>query len=106
MIDFVSGCPVAGCSNNKNLLKWTHHKCGAKETIDDEGIVRCNNDHNLGEFFLLKYSCSGHNNGFQCGEFSHFLAALSICSNFGAQFSCKLTAKLLDAYQNGRMPQN
>ena len=106
MIAFESGCPVAGCSNNKNLLTWTHYDCGAKETIDNEGVVRCNNYHYLGEFFLLKYSCGGHSNGLQYGSYSQFLAALSICSNFGAEFAFKLTAKLMDAYQNGRMPQN
>ena len=41
MIDFECGCPVAGCPNNKELLKWTHDDCGASETIDSEGIVKC-----------------------------------------------------------------
>ena len=106
MVDFESGCPVAGCSNNKSLLTWHHHDCGATETIDSEGVVRCRNGHNLGEFFLLKYSCGGHNNGFQYGSYSAFLAALSICSNFGAEFAFKLTQKLMDAYKNGRIPKN
>ena len=106
MIDFESGCPVAGCSNNRNLLTWQHHGCGSTETIDCEGVVRCKSGHELGEFFLLKYSCRGHQNGFQFGSYSQFLAALSICSNFGPDFACKLTDKLLDAYKNGRMPHN
>ena len=106
MVDFESGCPVAGCSNNKSLLTWEHHNCGATETIDCEGVVRCRKDHNLGEFFLLKYSCGGHSNGLQYGDYSAFLAALSICSNFGADFAFKLTKKLMDAFQSGRMPHN
>ena len=106
MVDFESGCPVAGCSNNKSLLTWHHYDCGATETIDCECVVRCRKDHNLGEFFLLKYSCGGHSNGFQYGSYSAFLAALSICSNFGADFAFKLTQKLMDAFQNGRMPHN
>lgn len=105
-VDFESGCPVANCNNNKKLLKWHHYNCGAYETIDCEGNVVCNNYHNLGEFFLLKYSCDGHNNGLQFGQFSAFLAALSICSNFGADFAFKLTNKLMEAYKNGRLPNN
>jgi hypothetical protein len=106
MVDFESGCPVALCSNSKSLLTWHHHKCGATETIDSEGIVKCRKGHNLGEFFLLRYNCEGHNNGFQYGSYSAFLAALSICSNFGSEFAFKLTGKLMDAYQNGRLPKN
>ena len=108
MVDFESGCPVTGCSNKNTLLTWHHHECGATETIDCEGVVRCRKDHNLGEFFLLKYSCGGqdHNNGFQYGSYSAFLAALSICSNFGSDFAFKLTQKLMDAYKNGRIPHN
>lgn len=106
MVDFESGCPVGGCSNNKNLLTWHHDDCGDTETIDCEGVVRCKSGHRLGEFFLLKYSCGGHQNGFQYGSYSAFLAALSICSNFGADFAFKLTRKLMDAYENGRMPHN
>jgi hypothetical protein len=106
MVDFESGCPVGGCKNNRSLLTWHHHDCGATETIDCEGVVRCRKNHTLGEFFLLKYSCGGHNNGLQYGDYSAFLAALSICSNFGADFAFKLTQKLMDAYKNGRMPHN
>ena len=47
IIDFQSGYPVAGCSNIKNLLAWHHQDCGATETIDSEGVVRCKSDHNL-----------------------------------------------------------
>ena len=110
MIDFESGCPVGGCSNNKNLLTWHHDDCGDTETIDCEGVVRCKSGHRLGEFFLLKYSCDRHQNGFQYGSYgsygsySGFLAALSICLNFRADFAFKLTQKLMDAYKNGRMP--
>lgn len=106
MVDFESGCPVGGCSNNKNLLIWHHDNCGATETIDCEGVVKCRNGHKLGEFFLLKYLCGGHENGFQYGSYSAFLAALSICSNFGADFAFKLTQKLMDAYRDGRIPHN
>ena len=106
MYDFISGCPVAGCSNNKTLLTWHHHNCGATETIDSDGVIRCKSGHNLGEFFLLKYNCGGHSNGFQYGSYSFFLAALSICSNFGADFAANLTAKLLDAHYKGRIPKN
>ena len=104
MIDFECGCPVAGCPNNKELLKWTHDDCGASETIDSEGIVKCKNGHNLGEFFSFKYSCREHDSKY--GSYSAFLAALSICSNFGAEFAFKLTKKLLNAYQDGRLPSN
>ena len=106
MVDFESGCPVGGCPYNRNLLVWHHDKCGATETIDCEGVVKCRKGHTLGEFFLLKYLCRGHNNGFQYGDYSAFLAALSICSNFGADFAFKLTQKLLDAYKDGRIPHN
>ena len=105
-IDFESGCPVAGCLNNKKLLRWHHHNCGAYETINSEGIVKCNNFHYLGEFFLLKYACEGHNNGFQNGKYSAFLAALSICSNFGTDFAFKLVRKLMEAYEKGKLPDN
>lgn len=104
--NFESNCPVRGCSNNRNLLTWHHHDCGATETIDQEGIVKCKDGHELGEFFLLKYSCEGHSNGFRYGNFSQFLAALSICSNFGADFAAKLTTKLMDAYSKGRLPND
>ena len=106
MVDFESGCPVGGCKNNISLLTWHHSDCGATETIDCEGVVRCRKNHTLGEFFLLKYACGGHSNGLQYGDYSAFLAALSICSNFGADFAFKLTQKLMDAYKNGRMPHN
>lgn len=103
-IDFISGCPVSGCKNNKEKLVWEHYNCNYKETIDSEGIVRCKNGHTLGEFFLLKYRCGGHDNGFQYGSYSQFAAALSIIAEFNADFSAKLTAKLLDAYMNKRLP--
>ena len=105
-VDFKSGCPVAGCSNNRKLLSWTHHNCDAYETIDSEGTVKCKNGHNLGPFFSLKYKCEGHNNVFKYGKYTAFLAALSLCSNFGADFAFKLTQKLMDAYQKGELPDN
>lgn len=104
-IDFKTGCPVSNCDNNKKLLYWTHYNCGSHEKINDEGIVTCNKGHNLGEFFLLKYNCNGHKNGFQYGRYSEFLAALSICSNFSADFAIKLTDKLLNAYKTGQLPK-
>ena len=104
MIDFECGCPVAGCPNNKKLLKWNHDDCGATETIDSEGIVKCRNGHNLGEFFSFKYSCGEHDSKY--GSYPAFLAALSICSNFDAEFAFKLTQKLMDAYKDGRIPSN
>lgn len=105
-IAFKTGCPVANCENNRNLLYWRHYNCGAHETINSEGIVKCNNGHNLGEFFILKYNCSGHRNGFQYGRYSEFLAALSICSNFSADFAIKLTDKLSAAYKAGLIPKD
>lgn len=106
MFDFETGCPVAGCTNNKTLLRWTHHNCGAYEKLDSEGVVTCLKGDKLGEFFLLKYDCGGHSNGLRYGSYSAFLAALSICSNFGADFAVKLTDKLLKAYKEGRLPKD
>ena len=56
---FCSGCPVIGCSNSKSLIKWIH-ECGASEIIDENGIVKCKNNHIVGEFYLFKYSCGEH----------------------------------------------
>lgn len=106
VVDFESGCPVAGCSNNKTLLRWTHHNCGAYETIDSEGIVKCKNGHNLGPFFSLKYKCEGHDNVFKHGRYQAFLAALSICSNFSTELAFNLTNKLMEAYKEGKLPGN
>ncbi len=103
-IDFISGCPVAGCENSKAKLDWSHEDCGYRETINENGIVECKNGHNLGEFFLLKYKCNGHSNGFQYGNFSAFAAALSVIAEFNTDFSAKLTEKLLQAYQAKRLP--
>ena len=103
-IDFISGCPVSGCSNSKKKLTWRHYNCDYRETIDSEGVVRCNNGHTLGEFFLLKYKCGGHENGFQYGSYSAFAAALSVIAEFNSEFSAKLTVKLLEAYNNKRLP--
>lgn len=52
--EFMSGCPVPGCPNNRTKLTWRHDNCDYRETIDSEGIVRCNNGHELGEFFFIK----------------------------------------------------
>ena len=103
MINFESGCPVVRCPNFRRLIKWRHHDCGATETIDSEGIVRCKNGHNLGEFFLLEYSCGMHTNDFRSGSYSQFLANISICSIFGPDFACKLCDKLMTARKEGRI---
>ena len=103
-IKFISGCPVAGCKNNNSQLTWTHSDCGAEETIDSEGVVNCNKGHKLGEFYILKYKCGGHDNGFQFGNYSAFAAALSVVANMHEDFAAKLTAKLLNAYTRKELP--
>ena len=47
-------------------------------------IVKCKNNHNVGEFYLLKYSYGQHT--FKYGQYAYFLNSLSICDNFGADF--------------------
>ena len=102
-IDFITGCPIAGCDNASSKLVWTHKKCGNKEKINDQGIVRCIKCGNLGEFFLLRYNCDRHN-GYQYGNYTAFAAALSVLANFNVDFSVKLTEKLLDAVKHNRLP--
>ena len=58
-------------------------------------------------FFLLKYDCNGHYNGFQngrYGNYSQFLVALSIVGELNPDFAFKLVKKLLLAYTNKRLP--
>ena len=102
-IDFITGCPISGCGNSDKKLVWTHADCGNKETINDQGIVRCIKCGNLGEFFLLKYKCDRHN-GYQYGNYTAFAAALSVLAKFNVEFSVKLTKKLLDAFEHQRLP--
>ena len=103
-MDFIMGCPVKGCSKNKELITW-RCECGETETIDSDGIVKCKKGHNNGEFFRIRYDCKdGH--GHQYGGFSSFLAAISICSNFGAEFAFKITKKIFEAYKEGTIPNN
>lgn len=101
-IEFISGCPVNGCSNNKSKLTWHHHNCGYTETIDSEGIVRCKNGHNLGEFFLLTYKCAYHSNYFSyISELNYtgFMSAISVIAEFNPDLSAKLAEKLLKRYK-------
>ena len=97
---FCTGCPVRGCSNNNSSIKWIH-ECGASEIIDKNGIVKCKNNHIVGEFYLFKYSCGKHQ--FQYGNFSSFLGALSICSHYNPDFAFKITGVLLDNYKKGKV---
>lgn len=99
---FCTGCPVRGCGNNKSLIKWMH-ECGVPEIIDENGIVKCKNNHILGEFYLFKYSCGKHQ--FEYGNFSNFLSAISICSHYSANFAFKIVEVLLNAFQNGKLQE-
>ena len=40
-IDFTNSCPVVGCENSKNKLNWRLYNCNYKETINENGIMRC-----------------------------------------------------------------
>ena len=98
---FMTGCPVKDCSNKGKLYKWVH-ECGASETIDRNGIVKCKNNHMVGEFYTFRYSCGSH--AYKYGIYSSYLRALSICRNFKAEFAFSLTQKLMDAYKNEKIP--
>ena len=98
---FCTGCPVEGCVNNTSLIKWIH-ECGEPEIIDENGIVKCKNNHILGELYSFKYSCGKHK--FEYGNYSGFLRALSICSHYNPDFSSNIVEVLLNAYQNGKIP--
>ena len=67
---FFTGCPVSGCMNNRKLIKWVH-ECGESEIIDQNGIVKCKNNHTVGEFYLLKWVLDITDDNSVCGVTFH-----------------------------------
>ena len=100
---FYTGCPVRGCSNKDSLIKWIH-ECGASEIIDENGIVKCKNNHIVGEFYLFKYSCGKHQ--FEYGNLKNLIGGLSLCKHFRAGLHVEIMKRILDTYQNGKLPNN
>ena len=62
-IDFISSCPVAGCSNNNNTsrFRWKHKSCGNYEKLNGYGILRCVGCQEKGPLTDWLFDCGNHN---------------------------------------------
>ena len=61
-VDFVSCCPVSGCSNNNRFTKlnWTHNNCGGYEKLNGLGNLRCIRCGTSGPIIDWKFRCESH----------------------------------------------
>ena len=59
-VDFISGCPIAGCKNNQTKCRWCHHNCGGYEKITNQGIIYCLKCKIEGLFIDWKFDCGEH----------------------------------------------
>ena len=59
-IDFISQCPVQGCSKGNKPFHWTHYDCGGKEKINQYGQIRCCKCGEKGDVINWKFDCKRH----------------------------------------------
>ena len=99
-VDFISGCPVQGCSNNKTSIHWEHSGCGGHETISEEGIIRCTRCGTKGIFLDWRFNCGNHD--YQKGSLQGFLNAITILGNLNVSplFLLKLTKSVTKQFEN------
>ena len=72
-VDFICGCPVEGCTNTDDMIRWTCSKCGSYEKINEEGIVRCLKSNCLKcPLVCLNFKCAAHNDRRKFDPFSAF----------------------------------
>lgn len=97
---FIMGCPVTYCPNKSKLFKWMH-ECGASETIDRYGIVRCKNNHLVGDFLSFQYSCGAHNFEYG-GQLIQFFNSFSLAAyHYGNDFAKKFLSMILEKKAQG-----
>ena len=61
VVEFVSKCPVDGCTN-QNEINWRHSGCSLKEYINSNGEIICTDCHRKGGFYEWKFNCGKHEN--------------------------------------------
>lgn len=92
-VDFVSGCPIAGCPKALSACYWRHYLCDEYEKINSYGNVRCYGGDFLGCFVQLKYKCDSGHHSFEGGDWDNFNIAISILfkmKNVSRDFKKKL----------------
>ena len=77
-VDFISGCPVGGCKNNKTSYRWRHFICGGHERITNQGKIKCLECGTNGLFIDWNFNCGAHD--FKEASQQGFLSALSVLS--------------------------
>ena len=99
-VDFISGCPVANCENNKRQIHWVHSSCGGYETISEDGIIQCKNCYTSGIFLDWSFNCGKH--CYQKGSLQGFLNAITILGNLNVSplFLLKLTKSVTRQFEN------
>ena len=81
-VDFICGCPVKGCTNEKSNIHWTCSKCGSYEKINEEGIVRCLKSNCLKcPLVCLNFKCEAHNDRREFDPFSAYRVLAQISCN-------------------------
>jgi len=61
VVEFVSKCPVDGCSN-QNDCHWRHVGCHLKEYINANGEIICTDCGLKNNFFNWSFNCGHHEN--------------------------------------------
>jgi len=61
VVEFISKCPVDGCSNNDNI-NWRHVGCSLKEYINANGEIICTDCRLKNGFFNWSFNCGCHEN--------------------------------------------
>ena len=61
VIEFISKCPVDGCSNNDEI-HWRHSGCDKKEYINCDGIIICTDCGHRMAFYDCTFRCQSHQN--------------------------------------------
>lgn len=97
-VDFISGCPVFGCSNSKSHFEWVHSKCGGHEWLDQEGNIECKKCSQKDMLIAWKFKCMGHSDYREVNN-EKICEILSISASL-EKGSKKFKSKLLKAVAN------
>lgn len=75
-IDFIACCPVEGCPNGNNPIKWVHSNCGGFEKLNLEGDLRCVKCDHSAFIADWKFKCESHD--YKKGSYQGFCYLLAV----------------------------
>lgn len=96
VVEFVSKCPVDGCTNNDNI-NWRHVGCKKKEYINSYGEIICTDCGTKNGFYDREFNCGCHENSKPpTRDAQRLIAAFAIMGRLASGGGKKFFIKLMD----------